>query len=590
MSVFAGFVANHRPHLQTAVETWQASFLDMPLHKDWHFEDSYFCCWSPDAIVNTPTGPDGWLALIDSRMRGAGALAAAFGGAGAQTKTSRTWSPPDPDNIPIEFGLAAWQEGRRELRLCRDAIGGYPLFYHETAHGLAFATDLPLLLRLPFVPDQLNQRTIAGTRARDDSVGASDSFYEHIKMLPAGHSATYCGSRIQVQRWYYPTAAKSVGPNPADTLRTEIVRSVTERMQGGQRIAVHLSGGLDSSAIACIAAQQLRREGKRLLAISSVLPPDWQGPETDERAHIEAVLDQEPNIDIHWLSPPLSSNPFAATEHVFEILGQPSYSNVSHIDDALGRLGIELGVDVVLSGFGGDFFASWRGGGVIAALIAEGKWGRAMEELSALHARGSGSWARLVKRHLLAPLAHASIPRRTLPPKTLRHFHPRRQMTFVAEPGHLERPLNGSVQLFDRAYGQSLRTPLLDRRIFELMIAMPPGELQQAGQERSLFRRAMKGIVPEPILARDDKGPAFDPPLAARILAAREELEAWANLPCTAAHWSDQDRTSFLDELSAVKRSGRDGWRVGMFQDILVAGVLTRFAAWHADRARDGAR
>ncbi|MEO9130731.1 MAG: asparagine synthase-related protein [Sphingomonas sp.] len=589
MSAFAGLVTRDRHSLQSAVAAWQSPLRDVPVPQDWHFEDAYFCCWAADAVLHTPTGPDGWLGLIDGRI-GAAAFAASTSVAAGQAEPSRSWPPPAPGSIATEFALAAWHDGNRELYLCRDAIGGYPIFYHETANGVAFATDLPLLLRLPFVPRRLNQRTIAGSRARDDSLLASDSFYESIKLLPAGHSATYNGTGMQVRRWWHPKTVAIAEPNPAGTLRAEIVRSVTDRMRDGQRVAVHLSGGLDSSAIACIAARQLQQEGKRLLAISSVLPPGWHGPETDERAHIQAVLAQEPNIDIHWLSVPLSASPFTATERVFETLGQPAYSSVPHIDDALGRLGRQLGVDVVLSGFAGDFFASWRGDGVIAALVGEGDWSRAFHELSALRARGFGSWARLVKRHLLAPLVRGAMAGRTLTHRSFHHAPPRRQMAFVAEPGHLERALNSSVRMFDRAYGQSLRFPLLDRGIVELMLTMPTGELQQRGENRSLFRRAMKDIVPEQILMRQDKGAAFDPQLAARILAAREDLEEWANRPCNTAHWSSQDRTSFLEELSAIKRSGRDGWRDGMFRHILVAGTLARFAAWHADQAQDHAR
>ena len=59
-----------------------------------------------------------------------------------------------------------------------------------------------------------------------------------------------------------------------------------------------LSGGLDSSAVACIAARELRKQGQRLTAVCSVLPEDHSGPEVDEREYIEYVRSQEDNIDL----------------------------------------------------------------------------------------------------------------------------------------------------------------------------------------------------------------------------------------------------------------------------------------------------
>ncbi len=71
-----------------------------------------------------------------------------------------------------------------------------------------------------------------------------------------------------------------------------LIDVVESNLLGGTTIAVHLSGGLDSATIACIAAQRLKQQGRRLLALCSVLPTDHVGPESDERHFIEAVLDQ----------------------------------------------------------------------------------------------------------------------------------------------------------------------------------------------------------------------------------------------------------------------------------------------------------
>ncbi|MFP5206079.1 MAG: asparagine synthase-related protein, partial [Acidobacteriota bacterium] len=456
--------------------------------------------------------------------------------------------------------------------------------------GLVFASDLPLLLRLPFIPRDLNERMVLTTLGRDPQRPASDSYYRAIDLLPAGHVLYYRPNGIAIRRWSQPQLSEIRRPDAEDRLRAELTRAVEERMRGGERIAVHLSGGLDSSAIACIAARHLRPEGRRLLAFSSVLPSGWSGPETDERIHIEAVLAQEDNIDIHWVDLPVEHSPFAGCQQGFELLGQPAYTNVSHIEQQFGLLGREFGVDVVLSGFGGDFFASWRGQGVLQALLRERRWRQTASEFLAMHRQGLGTWQQLIRRHLLAPLRAwllSQKPQLRSELQRLAFRHPREQMRFVAEPGRVETVLNAEVQFFDRGFGQSIRFPLLDRRIVEFMQSVPVDELQRHGETRSLFRRAMKGILPDSVRLRQDKGPAFDPAIAARIAASREKLEDWATRTAEAPWWRYIDRSLFLRELAAVRPGKRDDWRSGLFETVLMGGILAQFMEWaieHGDR------
>lgn len=273
------------------------------------------------------------------------------------------------------------------------------------------------------------------------------------------------------------------------------------------------------------------------------------------------------------------------------MLGQPRYTNVPHAERAFAKLGRQLGVDVVLSGFGGDFFASWRGAGLVWALLGDGKWGRATEEMIALHRRKARSWPRLIGREIIAPLMSRLVMSgaggNRASAATLKHLaytHPHTRMHFVLAPGRMEQAVNTSTQFFARGFGQSLRFPLLDRHLIEFMLSVPAEQLQLDGENRSLFRRAMQGILPESVRRRQDKGPAFDPMIAARIVAAREQLQDWAERTKEAPCWHYVDRSQFLSELAAVRRSGRDGWQPGMFQHVLTGGMLARFIEWQAAR------
>lgn len=584
MSAFAGVVCCDAARLQLAASAWQPAPPHHVLERTWRSGDTLLYCWSlPSETADDPSGaesPHTWQVVTDGRLHVPEKLARTLPAVadGLLAAALESWRDSAPQRLDGEFAFAAWHSGRETLLLGRDAVGGYPLYYHRMDDGIAFATDLPLLLRLPFVPRGLDSTTVAAILSRDPALPASSTYYEAIELLPAGHLLSYGKEGLSIRRWWQPQTIEIPKAEPEKRLREVITAAVEQRLRGGRSVAVHLSGGLDSSAIACIAARRLRQEGRRLLAFSSVLPQGWSGPEADERAHVEAVLAQEPNIDMHWVELSEQDDPFDAALEGFELLGQPHYSNVPHAERAFARLGRELGVDVVLSGFGGDFFASWRGNGVVYALMAEGKWGTAAGEFLALHQRQTGSWPRLFKHEIVVPLL--SRLRRG---NRRAYAHPHTRMRFVLEPGRMEQLLNASVQFYARGFGQSLRFPLLDRHLIEFMLSVPIEQLQHDGENRSLYRRAMQGILPESVRLRQDKGAAFDPMIAARIVAAREQLQAWAERTAQSTCWHYVDRSRFLRELAAVRPSARDGWQPGMFQHVLRAGMMARFIEWQAE-------
>ncbi|WP_173012796.1 asparagine synthase-related protein [Niveispirillum sp. SYP-B3756] len=516
------------------------------------------------------------------------------------------WGPAFPWHITGSYAFMAWDAAADILILARDPVGGYPIFYHKDKDGtgIAFATDLAALLVGKPGRARLRPEMLAGILGRAPGLTGIGSFYRDVDLLPAGHLLRLDSGVMSVHRWWRPPPVR-VREQPAAELRHLLTAAVEERLRGGRQCAVLLSGGLDSSAIACLAARRLRQDGRRLLAISSVLPDGWTGPETDERHHIEAVRAQEDNIDIHWVRENPQTQPFGALSRTFELLNCPPYSAVTHMEAALSAAGQQHGADRVLSGFGGDFFASSRPNTFPLALACEGDWQAAWRELAAMRRNGA-SWTALARRELLGPLAQTGRQRVQVPSivgPSLRPFltrrrrlfgqgipiiaTARRQMAFLLEPSRIELTVNGATQVSAKAFSQTLVFPMLDRRLLEFMLSLPGRQMRQDGIPRSLFRQAMAGILPETIRQRPDKGPAFDPLIAARLAAARSELMAWAT--ATAGHrcWEMVDREDFLAELSKISPTNREGWRQGMFASVLLGGMIAHFIQWHSERWPD---
>lgn len=505
--------------------------------------------------------------------------------------------------------LAHWQDGTRRLHLASSPLCTRALFYVAQDDVFAFSSTLRPLLALPFVSRALDDGTIARVLSFDGSGPSDATFYRAVKRLPAAHRLDLDAGRVSVRP---PAEVVPVPHAPAwvraedaaETARRLLIEAVEGRMGADETIAVHLSGGLDSAAIACIAARRLRQQGRRLLAVCSVLPKGHAGPERDERAFIDAVLAQEDNIDPVWVEMPPDSDPFAALPRWFACLGEPPYSNVTHVEERLGEVARAHGANVALSGFGGDFFFSAMVMPVPASLLIRGRWAGAGRELWRLGRSGHVPWLRLLREQVLRPLrshyragrtdpdlgcaAMALLdrierqegrrPRTTVPGMARATAH--ETMRFILAPGHVERVLPAMRQVFLEQFGQDLRFPMMDPRLVAFVLSLPEEELSRNGQSRSLMRRAMTGILPEAVRLRQDKGAPFDPALAAHCAHARPALQEWAKAASPRC-WDYVDRPRFHAALDAVEPTGRAGWRKDMFSTLLTGGRIARFVDWH---------
>lgn len=504
-----------------------------------------------------------------------------------------------------DVARAHWTHAARNLVLSRSPLGTRSIFYVAQDGFFAFASTLPALLALPCVSRTLDDGAIARALCLDGTGPANDTYYAEVRRIPGGHVLTLEAGVLALTPLpapWYVGAALDEPDDPTDTLRALLIAAVESRLDDGKTIAVHLSGGLDSSTIACIAARRLKQQGRRLIALCSVLPQDHVGPETDERRFIEAVLAQEDNIDPVWITLAKEADPLGALPRAFECLGEPHYSTVTHAEEMLGSVGRAHGVDVVLSGFGGDFFASAHGVPTAELHLRRGRVGAALAELRRQHRVHGTGWWRLLRDHVMRPLARwrfvfqntpahcatsALLSRVTKregrrPAASVAKVRPlpHQEMDHLLVPGHLERVLPGMRQIFEQSHGQDLRFPLLDTRLITLLRNLPETELHRDGQTRSIMRRATVGILPELVRLRPDKGPAFDPALAAHCATARPALQHWVEHAAPEC-WDYVDRTRFLAALETIRPSDRNGWQREMFSIVLTGGRFAKFIDWH---------
>jgi len=260
------------------------------------------------------------------------------------------------------FALAIWDRSRRRLVLARDRFGKKPLFYARTPDGgLVFASELKALR--PLLESAGGNWTIRPQGIADylslGSVPQPETVFEGVAVLPPGEVLIFDGQDIKFQSYWsleeFRPSAGSTRPrisyDEALERTRELVReSVRIRLRSDVPLGVFLSGGVDSSIIACEAAAV----GGGNLETFTIGVDDPQYDESDVARRTAESLGVR-----HTLLP-LQITPRDTLLELVRHYDQP-FSDPSAIPSlAISELARQH-VTVVLTGDGGDeIFAGYR--------------------------------------------------------------------------------------------------------------------------------------------------------------------------------------------------------------------------------------
>ena len=157
------------------------------------------------------------------------------------------------DRLRGMFAVAIWDSRRRRLVIARDRFGIKPLYYRDEAGQLTFASELRALPRGEVDPDALEAFLAF------NSVPAPFSIFAGTRKLPAGHLLIWQDGETRVERYARPVPAEVRDEDSAELaeeLRARLRDSVRAHLIADVPVGVLLSGGVDSSLLAALAAQE----------------------------------------------------------------------------------------------------------------------------------------------------------------------------------------------------------------------------------------------------------------------------------------------------------------------------------------------
>ncbi|MFI8520755.1 asparagine synthase (glutamine-hydrolyzing) [Streptomyces sp. NPDC085481] len=172
------------------------------------------------------------------------------------------WGERCVERLEGMFAFAVWDTRRRTLFLARDRFGIKPLYYARTAGGLVFGSEPKTLLAHPAVRPTVD---LDGLRVLFSMARApGESVYRDIRDLPPAHTLSYRPDGTATLRRYWQLEARPHEDGletTVSTVRELLESSVARELVSDVPLSVLLSGGLDSSTVAALAARALARRG-----------------------------------------------------------------------------------------------------------------------------------------------------------------------------------------------------------------------------------------------------------------------------------------------------------------------------------------
>ncbi len=453
------------------------------------------------------------------------------------------WGSALVDHLQGQYAFCIHDTLNRVVFACTDHLGSLPLFFAVTRRGvrLHVASDMVSMLRRFDGPIELNEATLAASvRPQDYLPPFGETFHRGIQCLREGHFFLAGPGQLSVTRYWRPSIRPELVPAKPEaayeTVRQLVERAVANRIGAKSKIAIGFSGGLDSSALAVVAAKYLRSRNQSLLALVGVNDPANSGV-PDERSFAQQ-LDIE-NIELRFVS--------AAGQGPFDMLGdlrdlETSAGNPHsvYMPRSVTAAAEAWGSELVITGGFGEFTASAKARPLFLDLASHFQWEKLARELLRASLESGKSSLRLVASEIV----HQVRPQ---PPGPLCCFTTpdfmRRNQPEAAESGpwgtdsrrmllsQLTNWMGRAAMLKTAGPGRVLNSsrPFMDKNLLEFCLALPAHFKHHNGYNRYLVRGAFAKMLPDALAWRRGKM-SFVPDYCFRYNAQIDIAKAFVNV------------------------------------------------------------
>lgn len=440
------------------------------------------------------------------------------------------WGPGVVERLRGMFAFAIWDRRQEALFLARDRLGVKPLYYCRTPGSFAFASEIRAFLEGSVVPGALNPDAIRSYLAFG-AVSEPVTIIQKVRAIPPGHYAYARKESLDLTQYW--SCAQTFRTSGSVASRDELDRkveaiiseSVKLRMISDAPMGVFLSGGIDSTIIAALAA---RHATQPIRSVSLV----FRERELSEKAWIDRTVS---HLGTNHSEVELSDSELLnVVSEALAAYDQPTI-------DALNTFVVSMharraGLTVALSGIGADeLFGGYPAFRQLPTLRAIRRTVPAvlLRPSVALYGRLriNNDRARKLAEYLLPTSANGIAAE--FVHRELFANHDRRMLTsaFAASPvsdmgeglwippeldafnalsycelnGYLLNMLLRDTDFTSMASSLEVREPYLDHELVATIAALP-GSAKQGPDVKWLLRRVARRILPERLIQSTKRG------------------------------------------------------------------------------------
>ncbi|MBI2875339.1 MAG: asparagine synthase (glutamine-hydrolyzing) [Candidatus Tectomicrobia bacterium] len=410
------------------------------------------------------------------------------------------------------FAFAIWDAKARKLLLARDRYGAKPLYYTQAGPCFLFASEIKALLECEGVSRELNPCALADYFTFQNTFGKT-TLLKGISLLEPGHLLVLENGRMRSHAYWDFSFEVEEDRGEAyytDQVRALLEKAVARQLIGDVPVGTYLSGGMDSGSMTALAARHV----PRLMTFTG-------GFDLAHVSGLEATFDERVDAE-------LMASTFG-TEHYQMVIHAGDFEwalpqVIWHLEDLrvgmcyqtyyIARLASKF-VKVVLAGTGGD------------EVFAGYPWRYRHVQEARTHAEFNQAYYRYWMRLIPEEDREAFFTREIL--YQLGDYSPYESFTAISERAReIADPigkalyfeaktfLHGLLVVEDKlsmAHSLEARVPLLDNDLIDRAMRIPKRHLinytwhpdeNMAG--KYIFRKAMQGTLPDPILRKRKQG------------------------------------------------------------------------------------
>lgn len=195
------------------------------------------------------------------------------------------WGDGFVERLNGMWAFVIYDRERRRLFGARDRFGKKPFYYFHEAGSFGFASELTALKQHPQCPREISRLSLKKYFAYC-YIPAPRSIYERVWKLPGGHSIVFDlpTGELTTKKWWEfvletdPAFEQDI-PGTCEAIRGKLEAAVKRRLMSDVPLGIFLSGGIDSSAIAALAAKHVNRGQLNTFSIG------FTDPSFDESEH-----------------------------------------------------------------------------------------------------------------------------------------------------------------------------------------------------------------------------------------------------------------------------------------------------------------